>query len=477
MSAKKTELELFGVRDVVLAKVRGYPAWPAMVVDPDNVPNDVANKRPSGRKSNVLGSTATASASCLQATINVIFPPLLSSSWLPPKELERLTPTMIHNFVNNAKKDGYKIALDPTTWEPEHAVSPAAQDNCEGQNKAKMEDELIDEEGGRELPQLKNGKTGEEKESQKESKPTMEADNINVVTAELESNPEALKVRNWRHQLQKTFLSKNNILLKADEMAKIDVLFKTIEDYEGITMAYLTFSKIGKVMRHILLLESSRIPRDDEFHFHDRARGLVEKWQGVTSLSRAADGMDVPQHKARHNYNLNGGASGADLPVYLDIPSNSDNDSDDILAAKKRRKTRGRIKEECSDYDFPPRIKPEPTEHELAFPHPHASGTQGISQQHVGPSPDVAVISCSPAETIITSPAASRKFNVALELNAARAELIRGKRLHDILQILLEKHGCSIRALLLSTMNYTECIIVNSHFLFSVGLVANPAPR
>ncbi|KAK6981206.1 hypothetical protein R3P38DRAFT_3464091 [Favolaschia claudopus] len=309
MSAKKTELELFGVRDVVLAKVRGYPAWPAMVVDPDNVPNDVANKRPSGRKSNVLGSTATASASCLQATINAISPPLLSSSWLPPKELERLTPTMIHNFVNNAKKDGdlkdgYKIALDPTTWEREHAVSPAAQDNCEGRNKAKMEDELIDEEGERELPQLKNGKTGEEKESQKESKPTvqredetrasagMEADNINLVTAELESNPEALKVRNWRHQLQKTFLSKNNIPPKADEMAKIDVLFKTIEDYEGIIMAYLTFSKIGKVMRHILLLESSRIPRDDEFHFRDRARGLVKKWQGVISLSRAADGMD-----------------------------------------------------------------------------------------------------------------------------------------------------------------------------------------
>ncbi|KAK7029295.1 hypothetical protein R3P38DRAFT_2622264 [Favolaschia claudopus] len=298
MSAKKTELELFGVRDVVLAKVRGYPAWPAMVVDPDNVPNDVANKRPSGRKSNVY---------CVR------FMPAGDYSWLPPKELERLTPTMIHNFVNNAKKDGdlkdgYKIALDPTTWEREHAVSPAAQDNCEGRNKAKMEDELIDEEGERELPQLKNGKTGEEKESQKESKPTvqredetrasagMEADNINLVTAELESNPEALKVRNWRHQLQKTFLSKNNIPPKADEMAKIDVLFKTIEDYEGITMAYLTFSKIGKVMRHILLLESSRIPRDDEFHFRDRARGLVKKWQGVISLSRAADGMDVCVH-------------------------------------------------------------------------------------------------------------------------------------------------------------------------------------
>ncbi|KAJ6580383.1 hypothetical protein DFH09DRAFT_979145, partial [Mycena vulgaris] len=41
------------------------------------------------------------------------------------------------------------------------------------------------------------------------------------------------------------------------------------------------FSKIGKVMRHIHLLEENRIPRDDEFKFRERAKALVDKWHEI----------------------------------------------------------------------------------------------------------------------------------------------------------------------------------------------------
>ena len=34
-------------------------------------------------------------------------------------------------------------------------------------------------------------------------------------------------------------------------------------------------------MRHIAQLESSKIPRDDEFKFKDRAQALVNKWHGM----------------------------------------------------------------------------------------------------------------------------------------------------------------------------------------------------
>ncbi|KAJ7511050.1 hypothetical protein B0H11DRAFT_866205 [Mycena galericulata] len=67
-------------------------------------------------------------------------------------------------------------------------------------------------------------------------------------------NPEALKVHEWRHKLQKTFLSSNKSLPKEDEMPAVDTLFTTVEGYLNMNIDYLTFSKIGKVMRHINLL-------------------------------------------------------------------------------------------------------------------------------------------------------------------------------------------------------------------------------
>ncbi|KAJ7867819.1 hypothetical protein B0H13DRAFT_2670434 [Mycena leptocephala] len=41
------------------------------------------------------------------------------------------------------------------------------------------------------------------------------------------------------------------------------------------------FSKIGKVMHHIHLLDAAKVPRDDEFHFRDRAKALVDKWHEI----------------------------------------------------------------------------------------------------------------------------------------------------------------------------------------------------
>ncbi|KAJ6476496.1 hypothetical protein C8R47DRAFT_985331, partial [Mycena vitilis] len=48
-----------------------------------------------------------------------------------------------------------------------------------------------------------------------------------------------------------------------------------------LSVPVLQYSKIGKVMRHIGLLESANVPRDDEFKFRHRANVLVDKWQGI----------------------------------------------------------------------------------------------------------------------------------------------------------------------------------------------------
>jgi len=64
-------------------------------------------------------------------------------------------------------------------------------------------------------------------------------------------------------------------------MPTYDQIFSTVESYEGLTIQYLSFSKIGKVMRRIAQL--SEIPRDDEFKFKERAMNLVTKWQGMVA--------------------------------------------------------------------------------------------------------------------------------------------------------------------------------------------------
>ncbi|KAJ7467250.1 hypothetical protein B0H11DRAFT_2234518 [Mycena galericulata] len=103
--------------------------------------------------------------------------------------------------------------------------------------------------------------------------------------AALESDPEALKFCEWCQKLQKTFFNNNGSPPKEEEMTSVDTLFTTVEDYKNMNIDYLTWSKIGKVMRHINLLEAYKVPRDDEFKFRDRAKGLVDKWYQILKLN------------------------------------------------------------------------------------------------------------------------------------------------------------------------------------------------
>jgi len=96
-----------------------------------------------------------------------------------------------------------------------------------------------------------------------------------VEDAALQADPEAKKVRDWRHKLQKAFLSKAGAIVS--EMPAADQVFKAAEDYQGYTIEYLQFSKIGKLMRKIATAPD--IPRDDEFNFRQRAQALVTRWQ------------------------------------------------------------------------------------------------------------------------------------------------------------------------------------------------------
>ncbi|KDR65878.1 hypothetical protein GALMADRAFT_260082 [Galerina marginata CBS 339.88] len=97
------------------------------------------------------------------------------------------------------------------------------------------------------------------------------------------SDRQSQKIKDWRHTLQKTFLN-SKAPAKAEDMPKMDRLFAMIEACNEMTVEQLDYSKIGKVMRHISVLEGHNIPpRDDEFKFRARAKVLFEKWLELVS--------------------------------------------------------------------------------------------------------------------------------------------------------------------------------------------------
>ncbi|KAJ9097551.1 hypothetical protein QFC19_006725 [Naganishia cerealis] len=125
----------------------------------------------------------------------------------------------------------------------------------------------------------KDAPTSAAKEA-KESKEDAEDDAMS-------KDPEAVRVRDWRHKLQRAFLSKS--VPSAEEMDTYDRLFTTIENYQNMTVAYLAHSKIGKVMKKIAAL--TNIPKNDELKITDRAHALMQKWTDQIDNGKPAEAV------------------------------------------------------------------------------------------------------------------------------------------------------------------------------------------
>ncbi|EPQ56881.1 Tudor/PWWP/MBT [Gloeophyllum trabeum ATCC 11539] len=329
----KTEHEQsYSPRDIVLAKVRGYPAWPGMVVDPDTVPPTVAKERPQGKKSTFY---------CVR------FFPAGDYAWIVPKDISRLQKHEIEAYISEPHKKsgdlliGYKTALNPEKWEEERENARAEYEQYEAEAEVdQLESEVGEDEDGEKKPKPKKRKremetpakskakskakkepsetpakkkaTGGRKKNGTKSNAMVESEDEGGADADahasrgkeesapptkrskreedeadsaLTNDPEATKVKDWRHKLQKAFLN-TKATPKPEEMPDLDKLFTTVETYDNMTLEYLQFSKIGKVMRHIHALKTEQVPRDDEFKFRERAKVLVDKWHEILDAKK-----------------------------------------------------------------------------------------------------------------------------------------------------------------------------------------------
>ncbi|KAI0028446.1 hypothetical protein K488DRAFT_80684 [Vararia minispora EC-137] len=347
---KSAAAATYSVSDIVLGKVRGYPPWPGMVVDPENVTEDVASERPPGKKTPFY---------CVR------FFPKGDHSWLQAKDISRLQPHEISAFIADPVKkgellDGYKIAQDPRKWQEEQdQIAAQAAEAAADAEVDELEDGTADADGAKPKKRKRGGDADGKPKSARKDAPAAakkkggaaagakgrksngksralveseddaeradadgEADNADdagpskALTSpppakktkrdkddpKFANDPEAQKVKNWRHSLQKTFLTDGKPP-KPEEMPASDELFRTIEQYDGMTEDYLQYSKIPKVMRHIYLLAEGKIPRDDEFAFRTRARSLFEKWHPAGAGGKKANGSGGAE--------TNGNAEGA----------------------------------------------------------------------------------------------------------------------------------------------------------------------
>jgi len=325
----------YKVDDVVLAKIRGYPPWPAMIVDGDNVPPAVARERLTSKKTKFY---------CVR------FFPAGDYSWLVPKDLSLLQKHEIEAYINEPHKKsgdllaGYKIALNPAEWEKQMTAQQEAMqeaemeedidqlDDGEGEEeeegrkkkskKRKRESEVKprkrkeSEKKGSAKPDSKEKKAPGRKRSGKKngirSKEAIESEDENVEADDeeaaesskraappakkqkkemvrddgefghLANDPDAVRVKEWRHKLQRAFLGKTPA--QVENMPELDQLFTTIEEHD-LTIEQLQYSKLGKVMRHIASREPNPIPKEEQYHIRKRADALLEKWQGLIAQS------------------------------------------------------------------------------------------------------------------------------------------------------------------------------------------------
>ncbi len=169
---------------------------------------------------------------------------LLYSAWLAPKDISKLKSHEIDAYINEpTKKNGdllaaYRVALKPEEWEAGRATMAVAEDeDAEADADADIDElasEPTDGKRKRKAPVKKTGKKAKKeahdaesedegeppaKKSKKSGKKDKEDDKKDEdaegdADGEVTKDKKALEVRDWRHKLQKTFLSTKGVAVK-----------------------------------------------------------------------------------------------------------------------------------------------------------------------------------------------------------------------------------------------------------------------
>ncbi|KAK9371913.1 uncharacterized protein V1513DRAFT_406408 [Lipomyces chichibuensis] len=323
---------------VVLAKLKGFPPWPAMVLADAFLPPHILKLKPKA-STGTPGSTRIKRKSLsveeeedasLPTTFAVRFFNDDNYMWASRSDLKPLSSEQAQKYVEAvsdkpSKKDkslvsAYKIAIDPPTLEEfahGNSVHASEEEEEEDVEMAEAEDEgSVPEKKSKKRKSIAKGgdgdveaKTPATKKKKRESKANGSAKKANGDAAKERKTPkktpssgkktsaaslrESLEERTKqvlyvRHKLQKAFLTRDKPPAE-EEMDTMDKFFTKLENFQGLEISIIRNTKINKVLKGIHKL--TEIPLDEKFKFKERSRKMLELWnhmfEGISSPAPA----------------------------------------------------------------------------------------------------------------------------------------------------------------------------------------------
>lgn len=107
-----------------------------------------------------------------------------------------------------------------------------------------------------------------------------------------------------RHKLQKGFLSRDQAPIES-EMTTMSEHFNTLEQYSNLEAPIIRTTKINKVLKGIIKLNS--IPKEEEFNFKKRSTELLSVWNKVLNADDGPSaGGDVTTTTEKREPTVNG---------------------------------------------------------------------------------------------------------------------------------------------------------------------------
>ncbi|EHK26409.1 uncharacterized protein TRIVIDRAFT_229361 [Trichoderma virens Gv29-8] len=352
--------------DHFLVKLKGFPAWPAIICDEDMLPQALINTRPVSA-ARPDGSYSEAYADGGKRVHDRSFPVMYlytnEFGWVANTALSELTSDKARETIGDKmRKDlkaAFELAIEQNSIEHYKDILQSFQDELIAQEEAKKEaaaapkkskkgkakasdDEDVDMEDVDEAPKPKpkKRKAAEEEASvpqrsdsvkkpkiklntsstsksangtaapkAKEEKPAKVAkaktkkstDKKSDAPKEAKLTPEERHLRKekevlyLRHKLQRGLLTREQ-QPREDEMESMSSFINILEKFDDLEVSIIRGTKINKVFKAILKLDS--IPREEDFKFKKRSQALLDKWNKLlASEPTPANGVNGAESK------------------------------------------------------------------------------------------------------------------------------------------------------------------------------------
>ncbi|KKA26736.1 hypothetical protein TD95_000874 [Thielaviopsis punctulata] len=351
--------------DQFLVKLKGFPAWPAIIADEDMLPTRLLSTRPVTAKradGTYREDYADGGKRMNDRTFPVMYLYTNEFGWAPNSMLSELTAEKARETkTDKLRKDlqaAYELAADAHPIEyyknvlqefQEELVAAEEAAKEEAEKKAKASLEVPDDDAPKKTkkrkadedvsrfvmnptccrhmltlffqqaranlkkPKIKlnvsNPKSNGDKAKTNKPKPAAKKVAIHkepAMTPQQRLEHTEKQVRFFRHKLQKCLLT-HDVEPTADDMPMMNEYLSKLESMIDMDVSIIRATKINKVMKAILKLES--IPRDSEFKFKSRAANLLVEWNKQLAADSAASGAAGTAEKAGANGKTEGEAT------------------------------------------------------------------------------------------------------------------------------------------------------------------------